>query len=87
MSALTSNMLVALMLVSSLAVSAAEGDINSDLTWDTDRSHTGSITVTAGSSLTIEGAEVKMGLGSTIRVEEGGSLTIRDSQILSLIHI
>lgn len=83
MSALTSNMLVALMLVSSLAVSAAEGDINSDLTWDTDRSHTGSITVTAGSSLTIEGAEVKMGLGSTIRVEEGGSLTIRDSQIVA----
>ena len=73
--------LIVLMMALSINVNGQENQISSDIIWDTDRSHSGTITVSSGYSLTIENSVVSMEAGSRIVVEEGASLMISESEI------
>ena len=73
--------LIALMMALSMNVNGQQNQISSDIIWDTDRSHSGTITVSNGFSLTIENSVVSMEAGSRIVVEEGATLMISDSEI------
>lgn len=73
--------LIVLMMALSINVNGQENQISSDIIWDTDRSHSGTIIVSSGFSLTIENSVVSMEAGSRIVVEEGASLMISESEI------
>ena len=73
--------LIVLMMALSINVNGQENQISSDIIWDTDRSHSGTIIVSSGYSLTIENSVVSMEAGSRIVVEEGASLMISESEI------
>ena len=73
--------LIALVMALSMNVNGQENQISSDIIWDTDRSHSGTITVSKGFSLTIENSVVNMEAGSRIVVEEGATLIISESEI------
>lgn len=73
--------LIVLMMALSINVNGQENQISSDIIWDTDRSHSGTIIVSSGYSLTIENSVVSMEVGSRIVVEEGASLMISESEI------
>ena len=73
--------LIVLMMALSINVNGQENQISSDIIWDTDRSHSGSIIVSSGYSLTIENSVISMEAGSRIVVEEGASLMISESEI------
>ena len=73
--------ILTVLIVLSMNVVAQTEEINSDIVWDTDRSHSGTIIVSSGHSLTIENSIVNMGEGSGIVVEEGGRLEILDSEL------
>ena len=73
--------LIALIMALSMNVNGQENQISSDIIWDTDRSHSGTITVSKGFSLTVENSVVNMEAGSRIVVEEGATLIISESEI------
>ena len=73
--------LIVLMMAISINVNGQENQISSDIIWDTDRSHSGTIIVSSGYSLTIENSVISMEAGSRIVVEEGASLMISESEI------
>ena len=73
--------LIALVMALSMNVNGQENQISSDIIWDTDRSHSGTITVSKGFSLTVENSVVNMEAGSRIVVEEGATLIISESEI------
>ena len=61
--------ILTVLIVLSMNVVAQTEEINSDIVWDTDRSHSGTIIVSSGHSLKIENSIVNMGEGSGIVVE------------------
>ena len=73
--------LIALIMALSMNVNGQENQISSDIIWDTDRSHSGTITVSKGFSLTVENSVINMEAGSRIIVEEGATLIISESEI------
>ena len=73
--------LIALIMALSMNVNGQENQISSDIIWDTDRTHSGTITVSKGFSLTVENSVVNMEAGSRIVVEEGATLIISESEI------
>ena len=73
--------LIALIMALSMNVNGQENQISSDIIWDTDRTHSGTITVSEGFSLTVENSVVNMEAGSRIVVEEGATLIISGSEI------